>query len=178
MSLKQATEIGKILLEKVGYEKTNIIEMMIEEFRFDCKTTAMFIRSTFKEENAQNVAELLLLFFLKENILPVLQDLYTLSEAEASALFKKDTDYKIIHTTVKKIRANDFGFEYRCYLLLDNAGNGIPGWGYFIPDTPEANFMMDLALKAVVNKQTIYVYGRQDKDNKKFRILELGLKEN
>lgn len=184
MEMDKAIEIGKTLYQQVGYEEHVVTELIIEEFRLYCKDCAKFIKAVFwrketnKLEHAKKAIDILRQFFQMERVERAIKEVYNLSEDEWSETIRQDSVFVTIDTYIKKIRANDFGTEYRCYLWLDNIGVGKAGWAYIIPDTPEANVIMDFALKAIVDQTPVYVHGKLDKDNGKLKILELGFNYN
>ena len=175
-------ELGRVLSQQIDYEDNQVAELVMEEFRLSCLECTQFLeaviipKGTNNLESAQKAVDILDTLYNGDEIDWHLKSVYELSENDYEQIRKKREGYITFNCHISKIRANDFGHEFRCYLWLDNIGTGKGGWGYFIPDNPEAKAMVDIALVSRIDKKEIYVYGKLDEDKEKVRILELGLK--
>ena len=180
--IDKAIELGQVLHQQVDYSEDRVTELVIEEFRFFCLDCTRFLEGCFWPAHSDRVAHaikaanILYAYYQVERIDKAIKEVYRLSDSQMEEVIAVREGYMTIYTRINNLRANDFGFEYRCYIGLEDLGGGKSAWGYIIPDTVEANITLDFALKALVSKKEVYVYGKMDGDLKKLKILELGFK--
>lgn len=176
----QSIDVAQILKSQMGYDPNRVIELMIEEYRLSPQETAQLVKQLYGQElPAIEIAELLSEFFDDETSWQLIESSFDFSQQtlkgihqQVFGIFNEPVTFK---TTVTKVRANDFGHEYRAYIYLKNIGSGQSGWGYLTPDNVGTDAIMHMAIDAKVSGLEIYVYGKIDTDGKKIKILELGL---
>lgn len=180
MDIKKCIEIGAILRNQLSYDKNRVIELILEEYRLNVNQTAELIKEVFKEADAKEAGQLLMEFFDYHEVKDALSEIFSFSGSDWEKWMDERNgvhkDPVTINTHITEVRANDFGHEYRAYIGLENIGNGKAGWGYLVPGNPGSNAIMEIATKAKIQNQELYVYGRIDEDGEKIKILELGLK--
>ncbi len=172
--------VAEVIHQHFDYDKNRLVELMIEEYRLPPLEIGGLVKELYAKNLSISEQVQLLLEFVDENdIQRILNEKFDLNKTEFDKitldLLGTISDPITFNARVSKIRANDFGNEYRSYLWLNNIGNGRAGWGYLIPDNLTSETMMDSALKAKISQSEIYIYGKIDDDGKKIKILELGL---
>lgn len=180
MDLKNCIEIASILRNQLSYDQNRVIELILEEYRLDVNQTSELIKEVFEELDAKEGGQLLMEFFDYHEVKDTLAETFNFSGSDWEKWMDERNgvhkDPVTFNTYITKVRANDFGHEYRAYIGLENIGNGKAGWGYLVPGDPGTNAIMEIATKAKIRSQELYVYGRIDEDGEKIKILELGIK--